>query len=99
MTIVKFISKFNKILANHWQELGNRRKFFEDYAGVNGFDPLVPENWYSVQTSKLLSISVLYFFDQFALALTFDTGSIWSSSALQQQFIESLGGRISGHWY
>jgi hypothetical protein len=29
-----------------WQDIGNRRQFFENFAKENGFDPLIPENWY-----------------------------------------------------
>lgn len=26
----------------------NRRAYFDDYAKRHGFDPLIPENWYSL---------------------------------------------------
>jgi hypothetical protein len=41
-------------ITNIWQEwdnVENRRKFFEKYAKDRGFDPLNPENWY-LQTSQ-----------------------------------------------
>eukprot|EP00026_Physarum_polycephalum_P014508 Phypoly_transcript_15030.p1 GENE.Phypoly_transcript_15030~~Phypoly_transcript_15030.p1 ORF type:complete len:154 (+),score=25.93 Phypoly_transcript_15030:3-464(+) len=37
-----------------WEVPENRRKFFENYAIAAGFDPHVPENWYS-QHLDLLS--------------------------------------------
>jgi hypothetical protein len=33
--------------VNFWKEFANRRKYFVQFAEKNGFDPLVPENWYS----------------------------------------------------
>jgi hypothetical protein len=35
-----------------------RRKFFEDYAEANNFDPLIPENWYSQPTDKVRATKV-----------------------------------------
>eukprot|EP00026_Physarum_polycephalum_P000822 Phypoly_transcript_00823.p1 GENE.Phypoly_transcript_00823~~Phypoly_transcript_00823.p1 ORF type:complete len:527 (-),score=83.80 Phypoly_transcript_00823:937-2517(-) len=35
--------------------VGTLRKFFEQYARDNGFDPLVPENWYQQATSRILN--------------------------------------------
>jgi hypothetical protein len=45
--------------APKWQEVGKRRKFFENYAKENGFDPLSPENWYLQPIKKILSVIVL----------------------------------------
>jgi hypothetical protein len=41
----------------------NRRKFFENYAKNNGFDPLIPENWYSVTTESVKSVLVFSLFN------------------------------------
>ena len=41
-----------------WSEASNRRKFFEEYAKVNGFDPLVPSNWYSQPSEKIMMCKV-----------------------------------------
>lgn len=30
-----------------WGDRGNQRKFFEDFAAANKFDPLIPDNWYT----------------------------------------------------
>ena len=38
-----------------------RRKFFEDYAEANNFDPLVRENWYSQPTDKIRAAKVITF--------------------------------------
>jgi hypothetical protein len=43
-----------------WSVLIERRKFFESYAKQNGFDPLIPENWYNTSTKKLLAKKVLF---------------------------------------
>jgi hypothetical protein len=37
-----------------WNVPVERRKFFESYAKQNGFDPLIPENWYNVSKYKLI---------------------------------------------
>lgn len=42
----------------HWKEVENRRKFFEDFAVQNQFNPLQPENWYSVPTVTILKSKV-----------------------------------------
>lgn len=34
--------------------LRDRKKFFEEYATTNGFDPLVPENWYTQSKEKIM---------------------------------------------
>lgn len=36
----------------------NVRRFFEEYAQSNGFDPLVPDNWYSVSRQSVLDTKV-----------------------------------------
>ena len=47
---------FNK--SAPWQEASNRRMFFEKYALENGFDPLVPHNWYLQSREKIRSLKV-----------------------------------------
>jgi hypothetical protein len=44
-----------------WQDVQSRRKFFEMYAKKHGFDPLNPENWYSLTYNKILSQLVFKF--------------------------------------
>lgn len=47
----------------YWQSQENRRKFCENFARIQGFDPLVPENWYSIFKSTFVSdVSSLFFF-------------------------------------
>jgi hypothetical protein len=46
------------ILVNHWQNKHNRRLFFEHYAEKNGFDPLIPDNWYTVPYSDIVAFKV-----------------------------------------
>ena len=40
---------------NYWDDMSNRREFFVDFAETNNFDPLVSENWLSVDGSQFLS--------------------------------------------
>jgi len=47
-------SKFTRCERNHWQVPENRRHLFESFAKTNGFDSLVPENWYAVPTKKFI---------------------------------------------
>ena len=36
----------------------HRREFFENYAKVNAFNPLVPDNWYSIPRYKITAVKV-----------------------------------------
>jgi len=40
------------------QEQEKRRKWLEKYAKERGFDPLVPDNWYSQTISSISSVKV-----------------------------------------
>jgi hypothetical protein len=42
-----------------WDKSAERRHFFEDYAKENGFDPLIPDNWYSQSRDKIMSTKVV----------------------------------------
>eukprot|EP00026_Physarum_polycephalum_P011168 Phypoly_transcript_11369.p1 GENE.Phypoly_transcript_11369~~Phypoly_transcript_11369.p1 ORF type:complete len:392 (+),score=44.19 Phypoly_transcript_11369:39-1178(+) len=44
-------SSFEK---NMWQDVRNRRQFFENYSRRRGFDALLPENWYQEARSNIL---------------------------------------------
>eukprot|EP00026_Physarum_polycephalum_P001147 Phypoly_transcript_01148.p1 GENE.Phypoly_transcript_01148~~Phypoly_transcript_01148.p1 ORF type:complete len:746 (+),score=87.76 Phypoly_transcript_01148:82-2319(+) len=35
----------------YWKSEKNRRKFFDDFAGSQNFDPLIPKNWYDANWS------------------------------------------------
>lgn len=47
------------ILQAKWHDAGYRRKFFEDYAAENNFDPLVSSNWYTQPIEKILALQVI----------------------------------------
>eukprot|EP00026_Physarum_polycephalum_P003600 Phypoly_transcript_03613.p1 GENE.Phypoly_transcript_03613~~Phypoly_transcript_03613.p1 ORF type:complete len:792 (+),score=79.66 Phypoly_transcript_03613:110-2377(+) len=49
------VSLDSSILQLIKSETRYRRKVFEDYAQENGFDPLVPDNWYAQPPKKLLN--------------------------------------------
>jgi hypothetical protein len=46
----------------YWHDVKNRRKFFDGFAKANGFDPLIPENWYSVNKLDLRNIKVCFLY-------------------------------------
>ena len=45
-------------LSAAWNDRNNRRKLFETYATQNGFDSLLPPNWYSQTRASLLKFKV-----------------------------------------
>lgn len=49
-----------KIAAN-WSDVTNRRKFFENFAKLQNFDPKIPGNWYSQARHSILSSRVCNF--------------------------------------
>ena len=40
--------------------MNNRRRFFEKYAAEQGFDPLAPDNWYTIRVDALDYRKVIY---------------------------------------
>lgn len=46
---------FMWLLGNHWLEFDNRRQFFYKLAESQGFDPLIADHWYKVDTKMLNS--------------------------------------------
>lgn len=46
------------MLIELWDQLENRRKFFENYAEDNHFDPLIAENWYSQPIYQIMAVRV-----------------------------------------
>lgn len=44
-----------------WNDYENRLQFFKMFAKENGFDPLLPANWYSISASQLRARTVCYF--------------------------------------
>lgn len=56
--VLFFISHYlsTNLLADF--KIENRRKFFEEYAKANKFDPLVAENWHSQSLNSILTTKV-----------------------------------------
>jgi len=46
-------NSFFLFVEMRWQDAGARKKFFLDFAKREGFDPLVPENWYNAKRISL----------------------------------------------
>lgn len=44
---------FVLLLEGFWSDLKNRKAYFDKYAERHGFDPLVPENWYSISSLNI----------------------------------------------
>eukprot|EP00026_Physarum_polycephalum_P001228 Phypoly_transcript_01229.p1 GENE.Phypoly_transcript_01229~~Phypoly_transcript_01229.p1 ORF type:complete len:1158 (+),score=134.52 Phypoly_transcript_01229:34-3507(+) len=42
-------------MASYWGEVKNRRGFFEKYAQLHHFDPLVPTNWHSHSRENIMA--------------------------------------------
>jgi hypothetical protein len=40
----------------NWKDVENQRKFFDLYAAANHFDPLIPDNWYTIPASEFLEL-------------------------------------------
>jgi hypothetical protein len=45
----------------YWANLQNRRKFFDEFARENNFDPLIPDNWYGISKRQIKNKQVLLF--------------------------------------
>jgi hypothetical protein len=54
-----------------WKLAENRRRFFENFAKTNGFDPLIAEAWYSQPSEKILSAKVHVFLSLFLFYISF----------------------------
>jgi hypothetical protein len=48
-----------------WAKVENRRKFFENFANLSGFDPLIPNHWYKQSREKIMATKVSYTLDVF----------------------------------
>ena len=46
----------------YWLDIDNRRKFFLKFAEEKGFDPLVPENWYTITKRQVSAKKVILLF-------------------------------------
>ena len=49
---------YDLIICLDWDNIENRRKFFEQYAQENAFDPLSAEHWYAQPRSKIAAVKV-----------------------------------------
>eukprot|EP00026_Physarum_polycephalum_P000781 Phypoly_transcript_00782.p1 GENE.Phypoly_transcript_00782~~Phypoly_transcript_00782.p1 ORF type:complete len:944 (+),score=105.33 Phypoly_transcript_00782:1215-4046(+) len=61
-----------QVLTNDWTQQESHRKFMESFARENGFDPLIPENWYSVERSDIVKEApglLQYYEDSFVEAV------------------------------
>lgn len=47
---------------SYWENIDNQRKFLENFANKNNFDPMIASNWYSVTSNVLLSYQVFLLF-------------------------------------
>eukprot|EP00026_Physarum_polycephalum_P001478 Phypoly_transcript_01480.p1 GENE.Phypoly_transcript_01480~~Phypoly_transcript_01480.p1 ORF type:complete len:1080 (+),score=145.14 Phypoly_transcript_01480:111-3350(+) len=45
--------KFASLPRNYWQDKRNRKQFLDHFALEHGFDPLKPDNWYSIKISHI----------------------------------------------
>eukprot|EP00026_Physarum_polycephalum_P001891 Phypoly_transcript_01894.p1 GENE.Phypoly_transcript_01894~~Phypoly_transcript_01894.p1 ORF type:complete len:789 (+),score=99.81 Phypoly_transcript_01894:138-2369(+) len=59
-------SQFKVLPSKYWLSIENRRSIFLQFSKQAGFDPLVPENWYSVPAEEIRKIqhakSMLYYY-------------------------------------
>lgn len=74
----------------------NRKQFFDTYARQNGFDPLVPENWYA-RLSKANPAPVKVIFCQCVPSKQIVAGFECSSGPLWRGRSESTAGRLPRH--
>eukprot|EP00026_Physarum_polycephalum_P003563 Phypoly_transcript_03576.p1 GENE.Phypoly_transcript_03576~~Phypoly_transcript_03576.p1 ORF type:complete len:754 (+),score=101.52 Phypoly_transcript_03576:123-2384(+) len=68
--------KFLHKSKNYWRPAENRRKFFEDFARANGFDPLEAEKWAKIRTSAIKNMksgqSVLEYYNNSCVSALVD---------------------------
>lgn len=50
------------MIGGYWN-VKTRRKFFDEFAREQGFDPLHPENWYQFTTADILKKKVHFQFN------------------------------------
>ena len=53
-----FFLLVHMFILDYWDDVANRKRFFEDYAVSNGFDSLQPEQWYSQPRWKIMASKV-----------------------------------------
>lgn len=60
--ILMFLFLLNYFCKAWWYDATKRRKFFENFARMNGFDPLVADNWYTITRDRVSALKVKLFF-------------------------------------
>eukprot|EP00026_Physarum_polycephalum_P001524 Phypoly_transcript_01526.p1 GENE.Phypoly_transcript_01526~~Phypoly_transcript_01526.p1 ORF type:complete len:780 (-),score=98.01 Phypoly_transcript_01526:986-3034(-) len=68
--------------AESWSSVENQRRFFEDFARQNGFDPLHTENWYSQKKGQNHG----------------NQGGYGNRKAPRKKFVSHPFGPLPGHW-
>lgn len=57
MKLCWFFNMVNTIFqGNYWRSIGRRRNFFVEYAAKHEFDPLIPDNWYSITKEQIYNM-------------------------------------------
>lgn len=58
LLIIQSILTFNFFPAKHWFDLDNRRNILLQFAKQSGFDPLIPDHWYTASAEKFRKMKV-----------------------------------------
>lgn len=53
------VFSFNVLIAKHWEDINNRKLLFCDIAQQRGFDPLIPSNWYKVDSLLNIKVNII----------------------------------------
>lgn len=89
-------------LENFWLDSSNHRLFLEDFANQMGFDPLIPEYWYSISKHDILAakvrihqIDVIFDYTNYSISLSMEgpcwRDILWSGKGLLQRYFRILG--------
>lgn len=54
----KLFPSYLPIIGEQWKNKSARRSFFDSFADDHGFDPLIANNWYSVNPQMLADYKV-----------------------------------------
>lgn len=49
------------ITADYYISMKRRREFFNEFAFSHGFDPLVPDHWYTIARERILQLKVTFY--------------------------------------
>jgi hypothetical protein len=96
----RHINKLNLFFTsgNYWQDATHRREFFDKLASKKGFDPLIPDNWYSLSKETIINEKVSL--KRVFLCIYFFLLEVWRGCDIpsRRQHCESATGFISGNW-